>query len=80
MSAADVIGQKYSAGSLPKRAIIKWPSRHQRRARVHLHKAGRRQAPSGMGTSVADALLAHYGVDAVITDEDHATATGSPPA
>lgn len=33
---------------------------------------------SGMGTSVADipTLLAHYGVDAVITDEDHATATG----
>lgn len=80
MSAADVIGQV--TGREPsERAIIKVAQSTPsvvHPGSIYTKPADAEHPNSGMGTSVADipTLLAHYGVDAVITDEDHATATG----
>ncbi|OSC41047.1 C39 family peptidase [Mycobacterium decipiens] len=80
MSAADVVGQV--TGKEPsERAIIKVAQSTPSVAHpgsIYTKPADTKNPNSGMGTSVADipTLLAHYGVDAVLTDEDNVQTTG----
>lgn len=82
MSSADVVGQM--TGKEPsERAIIKvaqtTPSTVHPGS-IYVKPANKKNPNSGMGTSLRDVptLLAHYGVDAKMTDADHAERTGIP--
>ncbi|KZS69505.1 hypothetical protein A4G27_06295 [Mycobacterium kansasii] len=82
MSSADVIGQ--ITGKEPsERAIVKvaqsTPSTVHPGS-IYIKPADPSNPNSGMGTSMWDvpALLAHYGVDAKVTDTDDAPQTGIP--
>src|SRR5271166_6322593 len=82
MSSADVVGQV--TGKEPsERAIIKvaqtTPSTVHPGS-IYVKPANKKNPNSGMGTSLRDVptLLAHYGVDAKMTDADHAERTGIP--
>jgi hypothetical protein len=82
MASADVVGQV--TGKEPsEQAIIKvaqsTPSAVHSGS-IYIRPANKKNPNSGMGTSPADipTLLAHYGIKAVITDEDDAARTGVP--
>ena len=82
MSAADVIGQL--TGREPsERAIVAVASSTPSKVHpgsIYIPPANHKDPNSGNGTNPADlpALLRHYGIHAVVTDERHAAATGVP--
>jgi hypothetical protein len=82
MSSADVVGQitgkEPSEGAIIKVAQSTPSVAHP--GSIYVKPASIKNPNSGMGTSALDipVLLAHYGVNAALTDSDHAPRTGIP--